>query len=605
MQKSPAEIYTQNIEQLKVEIAQYRTKIITIAWIRTAIVLAGSAAIYFLWGMHVGFIALAVVLTLAGFLGFVRYHLDLKDKRRHLEAVLSINELELKALSGDSSGYPNGDQFVNPNHPYTFDLDIFDDGSIYQFLVRCGTLEGRRALAKRLQDPELDIATIKERQAAVKEIADKLKWRQDFYAYGLLSGENDGDKDRILTWMKSKDRLMNGFYNAMRFVLPALSIAATVLWIMDYMTFMQLVIFSALPFGVIGTRVKAVNALTEQLSKNHELISNYAGLIQSIEDLNLKSSELLRLQNMLKTDELRASQQFNSLSAIINAFESRNNVIMGVLLNFLLAWDIQCLHRIEKWQDQFASEATQWFDAIAEFEVYSSLGNLHYNKPHFTFAEPDANGPVLQLDEAGHPLLSADDCVNNSFGIKNQGDFAIVTGANMAGKSTFLRTVGVNLVLAMAGAPVNAKQLKFRPVTMYSSMRTSDSLQKNQSYFHSELLRLKALVDHLQTGAPTFIILDEILKGTNSKDKASGSKAFVDRMIGLKASGIIATHDLSLCELENKYPEQVQNNSFEVDIEGDQMVCDYKLRDGICQNMNATFLMENMGITKELPVKPS
>jgi hypothetical protein len=600
MNQTPEQHYRENLEKVAKELTDYRSRILRVGWLRVLVIVGGIAGAWFLAGIHGGYTAISVVVTLGVFLALVRMHLRLQERRDHLQCLQTINENELKALAGDSSEYEDGAAYVNPDHEFTYDLDIFGEGSIYQHIERCGTLEGRKMLAGWLGTPELNTETIKQRQEAVKEISEASAWRQDLYAYGLLSGEQKGAKDRIVKLLARKERLMNSFLRVAMYLVPVLSVAAIVLYNLDVINDFQLLLYAFIPFGLVGMKLKKFTKLASELSKSHDLINNYAKLIFSIEEKGFKSEALKRAKEEFKTNGLPAHRQLMALSKVIGAVESRNNLFVGILLNFLLVYDLHCINRVEKWLDEFADEVGNWIEGIGVIEVYSSLGNMHYNAPEQIFPEALRDGPLLEMTGTGHPLLQANERVNNDFELKKNGQFSIITGANMAGKSTFLRSVGVNLVLAMAGGSVVAERFKFRPVTLYSSMRTSDSLQKNQSYFHSELLRLKGLVDHLQKGQPTFIILDEILKGTNSKDKASGSKAFVDRLLTLKASGIIATHDLSLCELDKKYPEDVFNQSFEVDIKGDQMHCDYKLRHGVCQNMNATFLMKNMGITHDL-----
>ncbi|NOX46905.1 MAG: DNA mismatch repair protein MutS, partial [Chlorobi bacterium] len=219
-----------------------------------------------------------------------------------------------------------------------------------------------------------------------------------------------------------------------------------------------------------------------------------------------------------------------------------------------------------------------------------------FNNPEAEFPQVKNSDYIFKAEELGHPLIPKVERVDNEVGVKVKG-FSIITGANMAGKSTYLRTIGVNLILGMIGAPVCGRGITISPIQLYTSIRTDDSLQKNESYFYSELKRLKAIIDELKKGTKLFIILDEILRGTNSKDKHAGSEALLKQLIDLKASGIIATHDVALGNLEKSFPEHIKNRCFEVDINGSVLSFDYKLRDGVSKNMNATILMREMGIT--------
>jgi len=252
--------------------------------------------------------------------------------------------------------------------------------------------------------------------------------------------------------------------------------------------------------------------------------------------------------------------------------------------------------RLEHWQTKHNDKLENWFDVIAETEVLSSLANFSYNNPDAEFPRLQDSDNIFKAEKLGHPLISKTDRVDNEVEIKSKG-FSIITGANMAGKSTYLRTVGINLILGMIGAPVCGKGVTLNPIRLYTSIRTDDSLQKNESYFYSELKRLKAIIDELKRGTKLFIILDEILRGTNSKDKHAGSEALLKQLIDLKTAGIIATHDVALGILEKSFPDHIRNSCFEVDIDGSELSFDYKLRDGVSKNMNATILMREMGIT--------
>jgi len=268
-------------------------------------------------------------------------------------------------------------------------------------------------------------------------------------------------------------------------------------------------------------------------------------------------------------------------------------------MNIFFLWDIRQSIRLERWQEKYSPHMASWFDAMAETDAYISLAGYAYNNPEYVFPDViESENLNFQANDIGHPLIHADNRVCNAFAAGGWGSFTILTGANMAGKSTFLRTIGVNMVLASCGAPVCARSLTLSPVELVTSIHTIDSLANNESYFYAELKRLKLIIDMLKDGKQVFIILDEILKGTNSKDKQAGSRALVKQLISLQASGIIATHDLSLGDLENTFPEHVKNRCFEIKIEDDKLEYSYLLNEGIARNMNATILMEKMGITE-------
>lgn len=271
---------------------------------------------------------------------------------------------------------------------------------------------------------------------------------------------------------------------------------------------------------------------------------------------------------------------------------------MAIFLNASFLWDIRCVSRLEKWRDENKQDAESWFDALAQFEALGSLATFHFNRKEQLVMPSFSKDQLVEAKGLVHPLMKYSTAVPNDFSTRDFGEFSIITGANMAGKSTFLRALGVSYLLAMMGSPVVAEHFSFKPVFLFTSMRTSDSLQESESYFYAELKRLQMIVNHLENGEKLFIILDEILKGTNSTDKAEGSKKFMEKLLSFDAAGVIATHDLSLCEIEKDHPNLIVNRYFDVEIKDDDLYFDYTLRNGICSNMNATFLMRKMGITQ-------
>jgi DNA mismatch repair ATPase MutS len=317
-----------------------------------------------------------------------------------------------------------------------------------------------------------------------------------------------------------------------------------------------------------------------------------------IEQQKYSSQRMQEQKAALMQGSHSASSAIRELARISNAYDIRLNLLGGFLMNVFLLWDIRQSIRLEKWQKKYKDLLPGWFSVLGEVDACISLAGYSYNNPDFIFPEIlEADDIQIEAEQMGHPLIHVRKRVCNNFSVNGWGDFTILTGANMAGKSTFLRTLGVNMLLASCGAPLCAKTMTITPVMLVTSIHTIDSLADNESYFYAELKRLKMIIDMLKEGRQIFIILDEILKGTNSRDKQSGSRALVEQLVFLDAAGLIATHDLSLGELEARFPKHVRNKCFEVNIEKDQLTYDYLLKNGIAQNMNATILMEKMGIT--------
>lgn len=345
--------------------------------------------------------------------------------------------------------------------------------------------------------------------------------------------------------------------------------------------------------GISGAYYNKVSELYKEASNAKDTFKQYHKLLHEIETASFESQILKEKQQEIQTESLKASVIFAKFSKILDAFDQRNNLIIAFFGNAFLLRDLKLVHNLEKWMDSYKTKVADWIDVIAFFDAQNSLANFAFNHPNYVFPEIVQHKNVIAAQNLGHPLLNVLQRVDNDFTIENQ-QFFIVTGANMAGKSTFLRTVSLSIVMGNMGLPVCASAFSYAPIKLITSMRTSDSLAENESYFFSELKRLKFIVDEIKN-EDYFIILDEILKGTNSTDKAIGSKKFVQKLVSSKSTGIIATHDLSLCEIEKEMPE-VQNYYFDAEIIDDELFFDYKLKPGICKNMNASFLLKKMEI---------
>jgi len=344
---------------------------------------------------------------------------------------------------------------------------------------------------------------------------------------------------------------------------------------------------------ITGLYVKKINQLSFDTGKVQSTFQQYQKLILEIENIEFQSVLLKEKRAAILNQSEKTSDILNEFSKILGALDQRNNMIFGLLGNGFFLWDIYQSYKIEKWIATHKTKVEGWFSTIAFFDAYNSLANFSHNHPNYVYPTITNDGIVLKSSGAGHPLLNPDKIVLNDIDISNE-QFFIITGANMAGKSTFLRTVSLQIVMANIGLPVCAKHVNYNPIKLITSMRTTDSLTDDESYFFSELKRLRFIVDEIKTDR-YFIVLDEILKGTNSTDKAIGSRKFVEKLIGSKATGIIATHDLSLCEAADDL-EQVKNHYFDAEIIDDELHFDYKFKNGICQNMNASFLLKKMQI---------
>jgi DNA mismatch repair ATPase MutS len=346
---------------------------------------------------------------------------------------------------------------------------------------------------------------------------------------------------------------------------------------------------------ITAIKIRSTNQIHNTLSGKYRLISSFGKMIEEVESTTFHSDVLSGMRSELIDGHSSASAELKRLGKILGAFDSRMNILAGFFLNAVILWDMQCINRLKRWSNRNGSHTGTWLRILGEFDAFSSLANNRYNNPGFVFPSISTDNTIFEATLLGHPLIAEKKRVCNSFSIESE-KICIISGANMAGKSTFLRTVAVNYILAMAGAPVCAGKMNFIPMKIFTSMRTTDSLKSGESYFYAELRRLKELENEVRSNKKVFFILDEILKGTNSEDKSTGSKLFVSKLADMGANGIIATHDTALGLMENAYPGKIFNRCIEIDIEGEKIFFNYLLRDGITTSRNAVLLMKQMGI---------
>jgi len=529
----------------------------------------------------------------------VTTHARMHNRKQVLEQLVKINMEQEKAMDWDFALIDDGRDYADSTHLFSYDLDLFGPGSLFQYLNRTSTAPGRNRLAELISKIERSPEEIQKRQKAVGELADMIEWRQQYRVYGLLVDENPDDVSGLVKWVKSDPDFKHILFRFLIIFFPILNMLMLTASVFGYISFWQFLAYLIIPLGFAGIKHRKVNVKHNLLGRKYQVLKKYSRLFNMIESHGFTSSRMTELSTALKHEKAGAAKAIRQLAKITNAFDTRLNLLAGFLMNIFFLWDIRQSIRLERWQQKYKEHMASWFEAMAETDACISLAGYAYNNPDYVFPDvidgDDLNFEAIQI---GHPLIHADKRVCNDFLVEGWGSFTILTGANMAGKSTFLRTIGVNIVLASCGAPVCAQSLKLSPVELVTSIHTIDSLANNESYFYAELKRLKLIIDTLQSGKKVFIILDEILKGTNSKDKQAGSKALVKQLISLQASGIIATHDLSLGDLEGTFPEHIKNRCFEIIIEKDKLEYNYLLKEGIARNMNATILMGKMGITE-------
>ncbi len=582
--------YHTHLNKYKTSVKHLYKQMATLSVLRLFVFVLAGFCIYFFFGNWPIAVSLAI-LGLVIFLYLLSKHTAIKRQRDFNKALVTINEEEIKIVNGDFHDRDTGLEFQDPNHFYSLDIDLFGHGSFFQCINRTSINEGTGLLAHVLKAN--NVHDIEKRQNAIKELGAKIEWRQHYSANAKLIHVETPAK-HIVNWLKQHNIFLPkvmAWFPLVFSVMTIILFLVTVLGLVSNQALIGYWLFVGL--GVTGFYVKKINNLASNSSKLRDTFRQYAALLDLIEKETFTSSLLVEKQKLIQSGDQQASTIFTSFSKSLDALDNRNNLIGAIFGNGYFLTNIKNSYKIERWIDAYRTKASDWFEVVAFFDAYNTLGNYAYNQPSFTFPKIVNNGAIIKAEGLGHPLLSKEKRVTSNLFIDNE-QFFIITGANMAGKSTFLRTVSLHIVMANVGLPICAKTSIYSPVKLITSMRTTDSLTDDSSYFFSELTRLKYIVNAIQKES-YFIILDEILKGTNSTDKAIGSRKFVEKLVASKATGIIATHDLSLCEISNAL-QQVKNYYFDAEIVNDELHFDYTLKTGICKNMNASFLLKKMEI---------
>ena len=573
---------------------QLQTKYNTFSLVRLLLFVIGVGVFIFLLSMGWLWVSGFTMIFIFSFARFVRWHLALQREQKRLENLAQINHNEEQALDHQYSCFAAGEEWIDPLHPYSFDMDIYGEHSFFQFCNRTSTAIGRGCLADYLSAPASS-EVIRERQAAVTELKDKLDWRQNLQAHGMDAKDDIQHVQALKRWLKMPPFVMGrpGLLAAI-YLNPLWAIAGFLLVVYAYIPWQAGLLFLLPPILILRQFLERTNDTHNLTAQADDILAVYGQLIGQIENHSFDSPLLQKLKSAYSDDKIKASVGISRLSYIISQLNVRYNAF-AIIFNIIGLWDLHWILRLEKWKATYQDHLPEWFASLQEFEALSSLGTLAYN--HTDWCLPEiSNQSLLHAKELGHPLIHARDRITNDIDIPTEGHIKLVTGSNMAGKSTFLRTIGLNIILAMAGAPVCAKRFSLPLLEVHSSMRTQDALHESTSSFYAELKRLKTIIEAVESQPNIFFLLDEILKGTNSKDRHTGSKALIQQFIRSKGAGIIATHDLELGGLEAQAEGAIENLCMEVEIQNGKLDFDYKLKKGVSKSFNATLLMKNMGI---------
>ena len=533
---------------------------------------------------------------LIAFLLIIKLNSNLNGKQQNVLNRININENEMKYLAYQHLTFDGGDKFIGKNPELAGDFDVFGKGSLYQYINRTVTSTGADRLANKLCQWELDRQSIELKQHAVAELSRHQKFMEDFQSLGLEIESSGHEVDKLKKWFGSAG-IIKPKEKGLLIAYPILFITITLLVVATGVKASVYVFPIVFAFLILSRYKRFVDDAHDKLGKSAKVFGMYSVLFELMENEPFKSSYLAGLQARLANDDHKASTSIKRLFLLLNRFDYRYNFIVNILFNASILFELQVLQQLERWKERHQQKALEWFDVLAEMDALIGFGRFAFNNGQAV------NNPSIQeypfgivAKDMGHPLIPSELRVCNSIDFIGQPKVIVITGANMAGKSTFLRTIAVNLILAHNGAPVCASEFTFTPCGIVSSINIHDSLAQNESYFYAELVRIRRVIDHVSRSPNTLVILDEILRGTNPKDKQMGSIGLIEKLIGLNAFTMIATHDLAIGQMEETHPTVVLNRCFEVELEDNQLVFDYKLKDGISKKLNASFLMKKMGI---------
>ena len=536
----------------------------------------------------------STILSLGIFFFFIRLYDKLQSQAAFFTELAKLNQNEINFLNGQPSVYGDGKEYTDPHHPYSYDLDIFGEGGLFPYLNRTSTAFGKDALANDLLHP--DKKTIRERQQAIQELSLQLDFRQHLQAHGSLLDTKEKELQQLKAWLKVKPGFTNKTLYFALMLFPIATIGSLAYYLITeegvfLNAFYYLFVVNLVIAGAFAKKISAQLSVSTSVTK---ILQQFAGQLKQIESQSFQSPLLHRLQDGLKTANIPASKSIAKLASLFNYLETIINLVVSILLNGLFLFHVHILFALEKWKQQNAGHIMPWLQLLGETEALNSFSNFSFNNK--TFCQPQVSeAETLVALNMGHPLIRREKRINNSISFDDH-RFVILTGSNMSGKSTFLRTLGINLVLARAGSNVCADQFTFYPYEVHVSMRISDSLQDSESFFYAELKRLHSIIVQLDAGDKTFVILDEILRGTNSNDKHNGTVGLIQKLVTAQACGIIATHDLTVSKLEQESQGYISNKCFESEIINDELIFDYKLKDGVCTKLSASFLMKKMGV---------
>ncbi len=567
-----------------------------VATFLSALILVGLSAFEKLpgWGFGLALLAFAGYVTLA------IIHAKVITAEQRAKALAGLNQRGLDRLLGKWRSFSaRGEKYLEADHLYAADLDVFGQGSLFQRLNETATVDGERVLSEWLQKPA-SVAEVLERQAAVKELAPRIDYRQRLLTEARMAGQSV-DLTPFIAWVESPSTLQPirwAFYVA--HVLPPVTLGLYLASAFDLVPAPAWWVSLLLQIVIVIITRKRLGAIFEQLSLGEHGFVRFEDTFLAVDQEKFEHPRLQRLRSGLQASGIPVSVRLQHFERLFGFAALRASKELHFILNFAFLWDVHTVFRLDRWRATEGVGVRGWFDALAELEAFAALATWAFEHPDDAWPELD-EGPVhFEAVELGHPLLDAP--VRNPVELKGPGESLVITGSNMSGKTTFMRSMGINLVMALAGLPVHAKSLKASRAQVVTSMRVKDSLERGVSYFYAEVQRIKAVLDAAKANrSHTLFLLDELLMGTNTRERQIASKELMKALLGLGASGALTTHDLSLTELATETGGKARNVHFRDQMVNGEMTFDYLLRDGVVETSNALEVLRRAGVDFSQP----
>ncbi|OEK02960.1 hypothetical protein BFP97_16145 [Roseivirga sp. 4D4] len=577
------------------EASEAKSRYTSLSWVRVLLFVFSLVLIIVLVNDKNGEAAgIVLLIATAVYLALLKTHSQLRFKMKLSAAMEQINSDEIKRLQNDFNGLQEGNKFYQATHPYHEDLDVFGKHSLFQLLNRTSTFIGENILAKWLSN-KAETKAILDRQESVKELSTDIEFRQQFQAYGMVGESVEINHQPLLNWLKEDSQIKSAtFYKVALAIMPLATVATIIISGLGYLQSGVPILLAFVNMGILAGLFNKVQAISKKTETGYKSLNSLRHHIDMIERVDFKSSQLKALKATVEHDNVKASKIIKELQLILDNLQNRVNTLY-IIFDVLLLLDLYWYIRVNTWKQRNQADIEKWFKTIGELDALISIAGFAYTNPDFTYPSISNDHFDIKASKLGHPLINAKNRVTNDFEFHGKGGICLITGSNMSGKSTFLRTVGVNCTLGLMGAPVCAEEMTVSDLQIFTSMRSQDDLEENVSSFYAELKRLKQLLASIDDKTPVLFMIDEVLKGTNSEDRHKGALALIKQLNQAYAFGFVSTHDIELGNITNEL-QGVKNYSFNSEIIGDEIKFDYTLTPGICKSFNATKLMQKMGI---------